>query len=340
MELFKRILKESKKVDEKFDKLDISKISSVEVTFKVPNFHPRIKEIKEYSMSNLKIEEIVKNPIYTSSKNKIFLLDKTVSQQKFVKDFVKKQGIKPFILSAIEDKVKIKHFLEDFIEKNRLRELKEDSLVIVIGGGLLLNIGAYVSEQLSAGLILFPTTVLSMADGSGGKVRANTLSNNRAYKHYYKSFYEPNTIFIDKRFLDTLPEIQIKIGLVEIIKHGIYQSSKLHEFLMKEGENLFKDKAKLLKAIFWAAELKGICMEIDVEENENGSRRILRGGHGFSDRLEEDLKLKIPHGFAVSIGIIKQLEFDGEASLLEKAKKIFDLFEIPKTIEEFKKIEK
>ena len=49
---------------------------------------------------------------------------------------------------------------------------------------------------------------------------------------------------------------------------------------------------------------------LDVEENENGSKRILRGGHDFSDRLEEGQNLTIPHGFAVSIGIIMQLKKD------------------------------
>jgi 3-dehydroquinate synthetase len=78
-----------------------------------------------------------------------------------------------------------------------------------------------------------------------------------------------------------------------------------------------------------------VCIEIDVEENENGSRRILRGGHDFSDRLEEDMKLKIPHGFAVSIGIIKQLQLENDNELLEKANRIFRLFGIPTTVEEF-----
>ena len=49
------------------------------------------------------------------------------------------------------------------------------------------------------------------------------------------------------------------------------------------------------------------------------------------------MKLKIPHGIAVVIGIIKQLEQEKNYELLEKAKKIFSALEIPCTLEQFKK---
>ncbi|MEK6819463.1 MAG: hypothetical protein AABY10_06050, partial [Nanoarchaeota archaeon] len=63
---------------------------------------------------------------------------------------------------------------------------------------------------------------------------------------------------------------------------------------------------------------------------------ILRGGHDFSDRLEEDLRLSIPHGLAVAIGIIKQLEQEENYELLDKAKKIFSLFGIPYSLEQLR----
>jgi 3-dehydroquinate synthetase len=78
-------------------------------------------------------------------------------------------------------------------------------------------------------------------------------------------------------------------------------------------------------------------MKTDVEENENGSRRILRGGHDFSDRLEEDLKLNIPHGIAVAIGIVNQLEMEQNNEFLDKAIKLFDLLDIPCSIASYNK---
>lgn len=333
MRLYQEILKKTKQIDTKFEKLKDSELDSVKINFKVPNFHPRAKKVNSYTYSPLLIENLPKK---ITLENTRFIIDKSVSEQKFIKKFVKENSPKLIILKSIEDEIKTKPFLDKLIKNNKLNEKSQQTLC-VIGGGLLLNVGAYIAERTNSNLILFPTTVLSMADGSGGKVRVNFILNNRAYKHFYKSYYEPNHMFLDDRFLDSLPEKQKKIGLSEIIKHGLFQSPKLYDFLFESGKKLYSDKLRLKKAILWAASLKKLCLDIDVEENENGSRRILRGGHDFSDRLEEDMKLKIPHGIAVIIGIIQQLEQEDDEKLLEKAKKLFSLLEIPYTLEQFKK---
>lgn len=331
MKIYQEILEKSKPVDDKFEKMEDKRVDSIKIIFSVPRFHPRAKKISNYDYSSLNIEKLSK---LFPLKDVFFIIDKTISKQEFIKNFIKKNKLSHLILKSIEDEVKTKPFLDSLIKKHKL---EKEKTICVIGGGLLLNVGAYIAERTDSNLVLFPTTILSMADGSGGKVRVNFILNGRAYKHFYKSFYEPNKIFLDNRFLDSLPEKQIKIGLVEVIKHGIFQSPKLYNFIYSSGKGILKDKKKLKKAVLWGANLKKICMDIDVEENENGSRRILRGGHDFSDRLEEDMKLKIPHGIAVAIGIVKQLEQEGDKKLLEKAKDIFGLLEIPYTLEQFNK---
>lgn len=328
MKLYEEILKKSRHIDEKYENLKASEVYNIKINFHVPTFHSRFEKIKSYPFLPLKIEELLKTKTYNLTKNHLFLVDSVLYEQRFVKDFLKENKIKPIVLESIESEVKTKKFMDKVMKENKLKK-DENITLVVIGGGLMCNVGTYLAERRSYNLILFPSTVLSMADSSGGKVRVNVLLKHRAYKHFYKSFYEPNAMFLEDRFLDSLPVKQIQIGLVEIIKHGLFQSSKLHDFLFKEGKNLFQDKQKLIKAILWAAELKRVCMDIDVEENENGSRRILRGGHGYSDRIEEDKRFSISHGIAVAIGIVKQLEEEKDTKLLKKAKEIFDLFKIP-----------
>jgi len=334
MKLYQEIIQKSQPVDVKFEKLKESQLDEVEIVFHVPTIHQRAKEISSYLYKSLKIENLPQTDVFNLTKNHVFIIDESVSKQKFIQEFIKKQKVSPIILKSIEGKVKTKPFLDDFLKSHNL-DKKQNLTLVVIGGGLLLNVGAYLAERISANLIHFPTTALAMSDSSGGKVRVNFVSNNRAYKHFYKSFYEPNAMFLDERFLESLPEKQKKIGLVEIIKHGLFQSPKLYEYLLNSGRDLFADTQKMKKAVLWASDLKRACIEIDVEENENGSRRILRGGHDFSDRIEEDLKLEIPHGIAVAIGIVKQLEMEHEKQLLDKAKKLFNLLDIPYTIEDY-----
>ncbi len=336
MRIYQEILAKSKPVDVEFENLSDSDLDSVKIVFPVPKFHPRSREISQYVFSSIALEDLPKTEIYKLTRNHAFIIDNSVSKLDFVRKFTKENRIKPIILKSIEHEVKTKFFVDNLIKEHSLDQTKDITL-IVIGGGLLLNVAAYIAERISANFVQLPSTVLSMADSSGGKVRVNFLNEDRAYKHFYKSFYEPDAMFLEDRFLDSLPEKQIKIGLVEIIKHGLFQSPKLYDFLLNSRRDLLKDKQKLKKAILWAVNLKKICLDIDVEENENGSRKILRGGHDFSDRIEEDERLSIPHGIAVAIGIINQLEMEKEKQLLDKAKKLFDLFDIPYSIKSFNK---
>lgn len=314
MKLYDEILEKSTDVDNIFLEGTTDK-----VIFTVPSFHPRA-DVKEYPLQVMDLEEV--------KTKATFIVDSYVVKIPFVKKYFESNNINPIVLDAIEDKVKTKEFMDQI----QIQAKK----IVVIGGGLIMNVGAYLAERAQADLILIPTTVLAMADSSGGKVRVNHKRDGRAYKHFYKSFYEPNAMYIDPRFLSVLPKKQIQIGLVEVIKHAIFQSPALYDYLFETGKELFEDKEKLLKAVMWSAYLKKICMLVDVEENENGSRRILRGGHDFSDRIEEDEMFLIPHGIAVAIGIIQQLEMEEDNILLNKATKLFDLLEIPYTLEKFK----
>jgi len=338
MDLIKKILDKSREVDNLFDSMSDLELDSFRIEFQAPPFHPRAKTIKSYPYACLTLEILPETQTYKSSKERIFLIDNTVSKLSFVRSFIEKNGVHPYILGSSEDRVKTREFLDTFIKDNDLTK-REGALVVAIGGGLLLNVAAYISEKMDSPLIIFPTTALAMADLAGGKVRVNAIVNLKFYKHYYKSYYEPDAIFIDDRFLDYLPEKQIKIGLAEIIKHGLVQSPKLYDFLSQSGKTLLSDRKKLKKAIFWACDLKRACLEIDVEENMNGSRSFLRMGHDFSDRIEEEMKLKIPHGFAVAIGIIKQLEFEKDEKTLLKAKKLFQELGIPTTLKEYKDLD-
>lgn len=122
--------------------------------------------------------------------------------------------------------------------------------------------------------------------------------------------------------------------MVEIIKHGIFQSPKLYNYIQKNKSDILNNNIKIKKVALWTLELKRICLEIDPKETIQGSKRILRGGHDYSDKIEEKLKLEIPHGFAVSIGITKQLEFENQKENLKKAKDIFHQLKIPTKIKD------
>jgi 3-dehydroquinate synthetase len=329
MQCLDEILRRSREVDKQFASLEPEELSNFSIRYRVPEAHPRRELLSEYYLRLGKIDEYLPWRVIGPDKRGIFIVADSVSQLPFVTSAVSSAKGELLVLESDESRVKNRDFLEPLANELEAAAWSRMDVVVVVGGGLLLNTGAFLAERLGAGLILFPTTVLSMADGAGGKVRLNALAFGRCYKHYYKSFYEPDMILLDPRFLTTLPISQIRIGLVEIIKHALFQSPALYEFLIHCGGRLFFDRGLLIKAIAWAADLKRICLDIDVEENENGSRSILRAGHDFSDRLEEDSFFRIPHGLAVAVGIMLLLQKERQEDLACRAQRIFELFGIP-----------
>jgi len=324
-DLYSKILNESLSIDDKFKSISEAKLGSYELIFDVPTFHPRNSEINQYS---LRVSSLSKN---TFNDSQLIFIDRGLSET-FLKDILPSSE-NVFFEEAREETFKEWNWLNNFIEKNGIKE-REAKEVVGIGGGLTLNVAAYVAELLNVSLLQIPTTVIGMADGSGGKVRLNMVDKGRFFKHYYKCFYEPNEIILDYRFLETLSEKQISTGLGEVIKHGIYQSQALLDFLLSSDFDPFVNRKSLLKAVLWTASLKAICLKIDVEEKVNGSRKILRGGHEISDRIEEDAHFEIPHGLAVAMGMYREMELS-KHDLLPLFVKFCDKFGIPKSVEEF-----
>lgn len=255
--------------------------------FTIPKLNPRSLIIDSYNLSLLNINDFI------FSENDLIIFDNNLD----IKYFEKIKG-KLVAVDAKEYGIKTRSEINKLLEN-----LKTSKRVVAIGGGLIINISAYIAEKFKSDFILFPTTPLAMSDASiGGKVRVNDITSDGVHiKHAYKSFYEPNDIFIDKNFLETLSNEQIKISLAEIIKHGVYQSNDLLDFLLSKDFNPYLNKESLLKAILWTADLKRICLEIDPHDNTsvNGSNLILRAAHDISDKIEEGMCFKIDHGEAV-----------------------------------------
>lgn len=322
-ELYEKILQETVKVDSKFDGIDDDALLKYSIHFNVPVFHPRHRTLQAYTL------QVGAVSAETFAGKPLVFIDKGLSQS-FLKGILPNQGV--YFEEAHEETFKEWNWLKNFLTKNHIREL-DTNRIIGIGGGLTLNVAAYIAELMQIPLVQIPTTVIGIADGSGGKVRLNMVDKGRFYKHFYKSFYEPDSIIVDPRFLQSLSERHISTGLGEIVKHAVFQSPALLHYLLSPNFAPYSNRISLLKAVLWTASLKAVCLEVDVEENANGSRSILRGGHEFSDRIEEDSHFRIPHGYAVAIGVRRDLEMTSHP-LLPKFLSLCGKYHIPTTVKE------
>ena len=92
-----------------------------------------------------------------------------------------------------------------------------DTVLIALGGGVIGDMIGFVAATYMRGVrfVQVPTTLLAMVDSSiGGKTAIDTPHG----KNLVGSFWQPERIYIDPKFLETLPKREIINGMAEVIK--------------------------------------------------------------------------------------------------------------------------
>ena len=178
-----------------------------------------------------------------------------------------------------------------------------NTLLMAIGGGVTGDIAGFAAATFMRGIsfIQVPTTLLAMVDSSiGGKVAIN----HPLGKNMIGNFYQPQRVFIDVNFLNTLPEDEFKNGLAEVIKHGLIQDVDYFEYLENNLTAIFnRDVDILTQMISKSCRIKSNVVSQD--EKEQNIRAILNYGHTFAHALESETQYQyFKHGEAVLHGMI------------------------------------
>ena len=191
------------------------------------------------------------------------------------------------------------------------------SLLIAFGGGIVGDVGGFLASIFMRGIpyIQVPTTFLAQVDSSvGGKTGVNLPEG----KNLVGSFHHPLAVFADIDVLGTLPERELRAGLMESIKAGIIRDRSLVRFMEEHaGEVLGRDAKALEKVI--AASIRMKAGVVNLDERESGLRMILNLGHTVGHALEQATGYKtLLHGEAVGVGDAGVVE-DVTAAELEAA---------------------
>ena len=210
-----------------------------------------------------------------------------------------------FNLDILENKISIRiksseehkeyNYVSKIISEIISNGFKKNNKLFAIGGGVIQDITGFISSILYRGVewYFIPTTLLSQGDSCiGGK----TSINFGSYKNQIGNFYPPTKIGIDTIFLDTLPKKEIYSGLGEMLHYFIFSSEEdlmIYDKLL-EDHNYYK----LIKS---SLEIKKSVIEID--ELENGVRKLFNYGHTFGHAIESITDYNIPHGIAVAHGM-------------------------------------
>jgi 3-dehydroquinate synthetase/ABC-type branched-subunit amino acid transport system ATPase component len=203
---------------------------------------------------------------------------------------------------------------------------RPDGLIVIAGGGVLLNLAGFAAATAHRGAIPFvlvPTSVMAMADVAvGSKTGLNAaLDDGKGFaKHAIGVYADPSAVILDPRFLETLPQSEKLIGLAECLKHGILQS----ESLFHDVAGLIAGKTQPVMDCFSVAErtmlLKLRVLARDPWELDTG--RILLYGHLHSASIERASDLAVSHGVAVYVGILLDLLLAGNRTIFDS---VFEL---------------
>lgn len=209
---------------------------------------------------------------------------------------------------------------------NKLLELNfsRNDYIIAVGGGCVLDISGFVASTFMRGikLINIPTTLLAQVDAClGGKTAINTTTA----KNIIGSFYHPNLILIDPKYLASLPTREIQNGVAEIIKYGaianehlfdVMNNHNLDDFIYITKHNYFSNNYETTRTNALSNDkdfnLESIitrCLKIKAklvsnDPTDKNSRMLLNFGHTIGHAIETIGNYKTySHGEAVAIGM-------------------------------------
>jgi len=201
--------------------------------------------------------------------------------------------------------------------------IRKNNQLIVIGGGIVQDIGAFMASILFRGIeyTLIPTTLLAQCDSCIGSKSSMNIAN---YKNQLGTFYPPTRVLVSASVLDTLTAQDLHSGICEALKLAMIESRAAAVKMggtLKGGLN----SEVLQAAVKQALEIKKVYIEED--EFDKGRRNLLNYGHTFGHAFESKSGYKIPHGIAVGIGMIAANYFSWKQGLIaeQEYREAYDL---------------
>ena len=192
------------------------------------------------------------------------------------------------------------------------------SLLIAFGGGIVGDVGGFLASIFMRGIpyIQVPTTFLAQVDSSvGGKTGVNLPEG----KNLVGAFHHPLAVFADIGVLATLPDRELRAGLMESVKAGIIRDRALTRFMEEHAEEVLGRDPKALEKVI-AASIRMKAQVVNLDERESGLRMILNFGHTVGHALEQATHYKtLLHGEAVGWGMVAALYLARERGTISRA---------------------
>lgn len=205
------------------------------------------------------------------------------------------------------------------------------SLMLVIGGGTLCNAAGFVATMWHGmEQVVIPTNFTAIADVAIGSLH---MVNVGTHKNRLQLYADPLAVVLDPDFLTTLSPGERRNGLAETIKHGVAQDQQLFEALESHAAagTVLQDEP-LFDFALRTAQLKDALMASDPFGQQ--TQDTLLYGHVIAHAVESATDFTMPHGEAVSLGLLGELAFfhGPAAAVLIRVKALLQQVGLPTTL--------
>lgn len=228
-------------------------------------------------------------------------------------------------------------------EKLTEYQFDRHSLLVVLGGGVLGDMGGFCAATFKRGIdfVLMPTTLLAQVDASvGGKLGIDF----QQFKNHIGVFCEPVATLICPSFLTTLPKRELRSGFAEIIKHCLISDKKMWDRISTKPID-DQDWAELIShSVVFKKHV------IETDPREKGLRKILNFGHTIGHAVESYFLTsdnRLFHGEAIAMGMIAEAFIAEKKKMITRSeldeisrylKKIYPKVELPSSFEDLIKL--
>ena len=206
--------------------------------------------------------------------------------------------------------------------------LERGSTVVALGGGVVGDLAGFAAATYMRGVrwVVVPTSLLAMVDASlGGKTGADLPEG----KNLVGAFHPPDLVLTDPEVLQTLPEVELRNGMAEVVKHAILADPELFKLCGQGLQGVGDRWAWLVR--------RAVAVKVAVireDPYERGRRASLNLGHTLGHAIELASDFRIRHGEAVSIGTVaaarlaRQMEI-AETGLVEEIVQVLEAWGLP-----------
>ena len=227
---------------------------------------------------------------------------------KFVQDHGIRLVNRPIILPGGE-KIKTDSFQTAARVAFDLLEAKlgKDDFVFALGGGSLFDVVGWAAAQVRGGVrvVRLPTTAGAMVDAAFSTHSSLDAAN---VKDAFRIPTEPAAVVIDTSFLTTVLDGVWRGGMAETVRIATASDGALVRKIARNVSTL-ADRDQTLMA--------------EVVETAVKARRKKKGIDGFALwsalRLEAMSGFKLPHGYAVAIGMMLEVAYASRRGLIDDA---------------------